>query len=189
MFVIFSGVSSSGKNTIMNNLTKTRPNTYILDKSSGTTRVPRESDKENSTYIFMNKEEFENLIKNDQLFEYEFVHGNYYGLLKSALQRVIDNPQNVYMRDVDVNGNTKLKKYFEGKGKVVSIFLDAPDEELVKRLRARGEDEDRIKVRLSRGEYERSKKNEYDLVIDNRDIETTTQIICDFLNKIESENK
>ena len=80
MFIIFSGVSASGKNTIMQELAKRDARIKILDMSSGTTRPPRESDKDNNTYIFMSKEEFEAGIKNGDFFEHENVHGYYYGI-------------------------------------------------------------------------------------------------------------
>lgn len=181
MFVIFSGVSASGKNTIMQELVKRDEGVKILNRSSGTTRAPRESDKDNDTYIFMTKEEFENGIKNGDFFEYECVHGNYYGTLNSALDRVINNQEVDYMRDIDVHGREKIVDYFKGKCPTLTIFLDASNEELAKRLALRGESEDRIKVRLERSELERSYKKDYDLVIDNRDINETVDKILNFI--------
>ena len=189
MFIIFSGVSASGKNTIMKELCKRNSNIKILKNSSGTTRPPRESDKDNETYIFMSNEEFEKGIKENRFFEHENVHGAYYGILNSALNEVIENQQVDYVRDIDVHGQKKIKDYFSGKCPVLTIFLDAPDEELVKRLRNRGESDDRIKVRLQRSKLERDCKGEYDLVIENIDIETTLSEIERFISIKKAENK
>ena len=169
MLIVFSGLSASGKNTIMNYLLKIRKDIKILEQSSGTTRPPRESDKEYNTYCYMSDEEFKKGIKENKFFEYEEVHGYYYGILNEALQRVIDDKENDYMRDIDVHGCQRLKNYLKGKAQVVSIFLDAPDEVLRERLRNRGESEERIEVRLSRGQMEREFKKDYDLVINNLD--------------------
>lgn len=181
MFIIFSGVSASGKNTIMQELAKRDARIKILDMSSGTTRPPRESDKDNNTYIFMSKEEFEAGIKNGDFFEYENVHGYYYGILNSALDRVITNQDIDYMRDIDVHGREKIVKHFKGKCPVITVFLDASNEELFKRLKNRGEEDERIKVRLARSELEREFKKDYDIVIDNKDIDDTVDKILKFI--------
>lgn len=182
MLILFSGVSGSGKNTIINEILKRNKDYKMLSRSSGTTREIRESDKDYNAYVYMNEEEFKTGIEEGKFFEYEVVHGNYYGLLREALERV-ENSQDTFLRDIDVQGNIKLRNYFEGKKKVVSIFLDAPNEELVKRLKERGESDERIKVRLSRSAHEREYKDNYDLVIENIDIEKTVSSICEFLSK------
>lgn len=185
MFIVVSGISASGKNTVMNRLLAERENLKVLDFSSGTTREPRPSDKENNTYVFMTKEEFEKGIQEGKFFEYELVHGNYYGTILSRLQYVVDNQEFDFMRDIDVKGNRNLKKFFSGKCPMVSIFLDAPDEIIRERLKSRGDKPEDIEKRLSRGELERSYKQDYDLVIENLDIDKTIKTINDFLNGIE----
>ena len=69
----------------------------------------------------------------------------------------------------------------------MSIFLDAPDEELRRRLKERGESDERIEVRLSRGGFEREYKKYYDLVIDNIDLNKTLEIIENFIDKAKKE--
>ena len=183
MFIVFSGVSGSGKNTIMNELMKIRSNLKVLTYSTGTTRAPRESDKDNNTYVFMSKEEFEKGVAEGKFYEYENVHGNYYGTFRERLESVIGSEFD-YMRDVEVNGNANLKKFFAGREKMVSIFVEVPDAILRERLAKRGESEEIINKRLSRGEYERSRKGDYDLVVDNIDLAQTVKTINDFLNSI-----
>ena len=179
MLIVFSGVSASGKNTIMKELENRLENLFILTESTATTRPPRESDSEFNTYKFMSNDEFEKMIDNNQFFEFENVHGYYYGTIKDAIEKAANDKNNFFMRDIDVHGHKKLKSHY--KDKVVSIFLDAPDEILRERLALRGEDEDRINVRLSRGELERQHKGDYDLVINNLDKEKTIEIICEYL--------
>ena len=183
MLIIFSGVSGSGKNTIMNELLKRRKDIFVLEQSSATTREKRESDKEFNTYKYLTQKEFEEGIKNGDFFEYENVHGCYYGVLNEALQRVIDNPQKDFMRDIDVKGNIKLRNYLRDKCGVLSIFLDAPNDVILDRLIKRGESEERARVRLSRGDMERTYKDQFDVVIENLDLEKTIKQICEFLDK------
>lgn len=183
MFIVFSGVSGSGKNTIMNELMARREDLKVLELSTGTTREPRESDKANNTYIFMSKEEFEDGIKAGMFYEYENVHGNYYGTILKRLEFAAQSKQIDFMRDVDVKGFASLKKFFAGKCKMVGVFVDVPDDILRQRLRKRGEAEESINKRLSRGEMERARKNEYDLVVDNIDLKETVDKIDKFLDE------
>lgn len=182
MFIIFSGVSGSGKNTVMNELLKKRKNLFILEQSSATTREKRESDAIYNTYKYMTKDEFEKGISEGEFFEFEEVHGCYYGVLNEALNRVIDNPQNDYMRDIDVKGNIKLRNYLKDKCGVLSIFLDAPDDVIYDRLIKRGESEERARIRLSRGGLEREYKDQFDVCIENLDLNDTVNKICGFLD-------
>ncbi|MBE7074226.1 MAG: guanylate kinase [Clostridiales bacterium] len=182
MFIVFSGISGCGKNTIMNELMKRRDNLKVLELSTGTTREPRESDKENNTYIFMTKEEFERGIRDGKFYEYENVHGNYYGTLLERLEFASKSEKVHYMRDVDVKGFQSLKKFFAGKCKMVGIFIDVPDHLLRERLVKRGESEESINKRLSRGELERASKGKYDLVVENIDLNKTVDEIDEFLD-------
>lgn len=186
MFIVFSGVSSSGKNTIMNELMNQRKNLKILQRSSGTTRAPRESDGQYNTYIYLTKNEFEEKIKNGEFYEYELVHGNYYGMFNEALERIVNDQSFDYMRDIDVKGNVNLKKFFKDKCPMLSIFIDAPNEVLKERLLKRGDSLEDIEKRLSRSELERSYKHNYDLVIENIDLQKTVKIINEFIDKYKS---
>lgn len=181
MFIVLSGVSGSGKNTIISELIKKCKNLKVLSYSSGTTRPPRESDKQFQTYVYLTKEEFEKGIEQGKFFEYEIVHGNYMGLLLERLKVVIQDKKFDYIRDIDVNGNLSLKKYFERKTPILSIFIDAPDEIIRQRLKNRGDSDAEIEKRLSRSQYERSHMDDYDLILENIDLEKTVQTICDYI--------
>ena len=111
------------------------------------------------------------------------MHDNYYGTLKEAFEKVELDKYNHYIRDIDVKGVLSLKKYFKDRLKIVSIFLDAPDEVLRDRLSKRGESEEQIEKRLSRSELERSYKKHYDLIVENIDLDKTVETICDFIDK------
>lgn len=178
MVIIMSGVSGVGKNTIIQKLIEQYDNMYFF--RSATTRPRREGE---TIYDFMSEEEF--LRKKDEgaFFETEFTHGYWYATQYSELEKLINNPQNIYIKDIEVHGNRKLREYFNGKVKAASIFLDAPDEVLYQRLIKRGESEERAKIRLSRGVMERQYKDEYDLVIENLDMQKTIDTIKEFISK------
>lgn len=172
MLIVLSGVSGSGKNTVINKLKENHKK--LLFFKSATTR-PRREGEEN--YYYFTEEEFSFRKGNREFFETEEVHGFHYGIMMRELEKIISDHKHDYIKDVDVHGNQRLRKFLKGKAKVLSIFLDAPDEILRQRLLGRGESEERVAVRLSRAGMERACKDDYDLVIDNIDLEATLKLI------------
>ena len=179
MLIIVSGVSGSGKNTVIDRLLKKRKNLKIF--SSVTTRQPREKEEERGTYKFITTQQFKKAIEDNLLFEYELVHGHYRGILKEEIQKIEKDEINDYIRDIDVKGNKKLRNHFD-KDKIISIFLEVPDDELKRRLILRGDKDEDIALRLSRAPFEREFKNDYDYIIDNIDLEKTINKICEILD-------
>ena len=179
MFIVLSGVSGSGKNTVIEELKK-RKNFKVF--RSAVTRQARPNEKKGEIYIFVTRGEFEDKIKNGELFEYELVHEEYRGILKSELEKVKADKTSDYIRDIDVKGNQKLRKYFS-KEEILSIFLEVDDSELKKRLKNRGESDESIALRLSRAPMERTHKKDYDLVIENNDLGKTVEAILRAIEK------
>ena len=188
MLVILSGVSGSGKDTIKKEIVKRMDNVKTIP--SLTTRQPRENDVPGETYIFITKEEFEDKIKNNEIYEYDIHHNHYYGTSKKILS---DKAQTgIIIKDIDVNGTENLKKALDCK--IVTIFLRVPKEELRRRLENRADkpDEGEIILRLNRFDYEESKIGIYDYVIKNDNLEKTVDIIEKIIEhewKMEQENK
>lgn len=168
MLILLSGCSGSGKNTIIKELLRRNPNLKFL--KSCTTRAPRKGE---DIYSYLSKDEFDNCIKQGKMVEYEEIHQNFYGLLKSVVDEVIDShDKNIhFIKDVGVLGQINLSHYLKDKVKVLSIFITVPKRELVKRLTERGEKE--IELRLSRMEFEMGYINNFDEVINNINLEKT----------------
>lgn len=175
MLVILSGVSGAGKDTIKKALIKRMENVTTI--SSYTDRPRRESDVDGQ-YNFVTKEEFEKMIKNNELYEYSVHHNHYYGTSKALLDDTI-NQGKIIVKDIDVNGTEDLIQIFKDKVKVVTIFLKVPKNVLKARLENREPNPDlkEIQLRLNRFDYEESKLCNYDYVIKNNDLEKTVQII------------
>ena len=184
MLVILSGVSGSGKDTIKRELINRINNVVTI--ASFTDRQKRNGDKEGQ-YNFVTKEKFEEMIKNDELYEYSVHHNHYYGTSKKVLDDSIKQGK-IIVKDIDVNGTEDLIKIFKDHIKVVTIFLKVPKEILKRRLENREDKSDirEIKLRLNRFDYEESKIGIYDYVIKNNDLEKTVQII---MTIIENEYK
>lgn len=176
MLVLLSGVSGAGKDTIKKELMKRNSN--ITSLPSYTDRTPREGEVNGEVYNFISTQEFEELIKNGDLYEYDVHHNHYYGTSKKILNERIKSGK-IIVKDIEVNGTENLVKLLGNDTKIVTIFLRVPKDILNKRLLARNPNMDpkELTIRLNRFDYEESKIGIYDYVIKNNDLEKTLQII------------
>ena len=185
MLVILSGVSGAGKDTIKKEIIKRMKN--VISLPSFTSREPREGEEEGIQYHFITKEQFKEKIKNEEFYEYDLHHENYYGTSKKLMNEKIDSGT-IIVKDIEVNGTENLIKKLGNDTKLVTIFLKVDKEELKNRLINRGDNlsEADMQLRLGRLEYEESKIGLYDYVIKNDNLEKTVQII---MTIIENEKK
>lgn len=176
MLVLLSGVSGAGKDTIKKELIKRMENVESLP--SYTTRSMRPGDIEGETYKFITTEEFENMIKNNEFYEYNVHHEHYYGTSRKLMNEKIKSGK-IIVKDIDVNGVENLINLLKEDTKVVTIFLRVPKEILMKRLQNRVDKPDlkEITLRLNRFDYEESRIGMYDYVIKNNNLEKSVQII------------
>lgn len=189
MLVILSGVAGAGKDTIKRELIKRMEN--VVSLPSYTSRPIRPGDIEGETYCFVSRDEFERMINDGELYEYDVHHNNYYGSSKKLLNDKIDSGK-VIVKDIDVNGTEKLKELLKNETKVVTIFLRVPKDELQRRLEERVDKPSpaEIKLRLNRFDYEESRIGVYDYVLKNNDLEKTVQIIMTIIeNELRLEKK
>ena len=183
--IIFSAPSGAGKSTIIN---------YLLQQSlrlrfsiSATSRAPRGTEQNGVEYYFLTPEEFKARIAKGDFLEYEEVYTDkFYGTLKSEVERILDEGDNVIF-DVDVVGGCNIKHYYGERA--LSVFIQPPSlEELRKRLVGRGTDTPEvIESRIAKAEYELSFADKFDTVVINDDLETAKanalQVIRTFLAK------
>ena len=174
MLVLLSGVSGAGKDTIKRELIKRNKNVTSLP--SYTDREPREGEVNGEIYNFISTQEFEELIKNGDLYEYDVHHDHYYGTSKHLLNERLESGK-IIVKDIEVNGTENLLKILGNDTRIVTIFLKVEKEELKRRLIERGDNIQDIEVRLGRLEYEEDKIKLYDYVIKNDDFEKTVQVI------------
>ncbi len=176
MLVILSGVAGAGKDTIKKELIQRMEN--VISLPSFTSRPMREGDIEGQTYNFVSKEEFEKMIENQEFYEYDIHHNQYYGTSRKLLNDKIKGGK-IIVKDIDVNGTEHLKELLKEDTKIVTIFLRVPKEELKRRLETRVDkpSPEEIMLRLNRFDYEESKIGSYDYVLKNDDLEKTVQII------------
>ena len=163
---IISGPSGSGKDTVLAELFRNRPD--LLFSISSVTRPMRSGEREGEKYNFISREKFEYMIKNDMLLEHNVCVDNYYGTPREPVERAIAEGKDIII-EVDVNGAAQIR----GKmPEAVSIFIMPPSfEELKRRLRGRGtESEELIEKRLNSALGEIKRATEYDYIIVNDNI-------------------
>ena len=124
------------------------------------------------------------MIENDELYEFDIHHNHYYGVPKKQLNEKIEEGK-VVIKDVDVNGTENLVKILKKDMKVVTIFLKVQKEELRRRLEERVDkpDENEINLRLARFDFEESKMNNYDYIIENTNLEKTVNQVIEIIQK------
>lgn len=167
--LIFSAPSGAGKTTIVKHLLT--QNFNLEFSISATNRPMRPNEVDGKDYHFLSTEDFQAKISNDEFLEWEEVYkGCFYGTLKSEVDRITANGNNVIF-DVDVVGGLNIKKYYEDKA--LAVFIQPPSvEELENRLRGRSTDsEEVIRNRVDKFIYELSYANRFDTIIVNDKLE------------------
>lgn len=168
--IIFSAPSGSGKTTIVKHLLKNNPDLGFSISASTRDRRGR-TEKNGQDYYFLSPLDFKKKIDNDEFVEWEEVYeGNFYGTLKSEIDRIWKEGKNVIF-DVDVKGGIALKKYFGEKA--LSIFVKVPSLEILKeRLHDRGtETPESLSRRLFKAQFEMSFQDQFDVVLVNENLE------------------
>lgn len=167
IIAVISGFSGAGKGTVVNELVKRYGYAVSI---SATTRKPREGEKEGVNYFYKTREEFEQMIQNDELIEYAEYVGNYYGTPKDYVYDKLNSGIDVLL-EIEMQGALKVKKAFP---EVSLVFITPPSyEELRKRLEGRGtETKEVIDKRMARAVEECSYMDSYDYVMVNDDLDT-----------------
>lgn len=180
-FFVLSGPSGSGKGTVLKEVL--RKSDRIVYSVSATSRGPRAGEVDGINYYFKSREEFETLIKADAFIEYTETYGNYYGTLKSEVEKAIVNGKNIIL-EIDPVGARNVRAHYPD---AVLMFLVAPDlEVLSSRLSGRGsESAETFKIRHDAALSEMENATLYDYVVVNDFVERAAD---DILAIIRAEN-
>ena len=172
--LIFSAPSGSGKTTIVRHLLD--HNHDLGFSISASTRDKRgRTEEDGKDYYFLTPEEFKQKIDTHEFIEWEEVYaGNFYGTLKSEIERIWAEGKNVIF-DVDVKGGISLKNHFGDKA--LAVFVKVPSlEVLEKRLHKRStETADSMSRRLFKAKFEMTFQHEFDKVLVNEDLQHSLQ--------------
>ncbi len=163
--LIFSAPSGAGKTTIVKQLLKAN---FNLEFSiSACTRAMRSNEQNGVDYYFLTANDFRKRIENEEFLEWEEVYtDNYYGTLKSEVDRIFANGNHVIF-DVDVVGGVNIKKHFGDKA--LAFFVMPPSiDELKNRLIHRSTDSiENIEKRVKKATIEMEYSIHFDKIILN----------------------
>ena len=187
--IIISAPSGSGKSTIIGRIMQDE-SLRLAFSVSATTRPRRGQEVHGVDYYYLTPEEFKQMIKIDELVEYQEVYeGRYYGTPKSEVERITGEGRNVVL-DLDVLGGVNVKKMYGNRA--ISIFIQPPSVEVLReRLIKRGTDSmEDIKNRVDKAEFEISIGPQFDHTVINDDLDTAVNEVHDLIvNFISSPRK
>lgn len=180
LFVI-SGPSAVGKTSIAE---------AVLSKKNGsihriitcTTRAPRGAEKDGIDYIFMPVGDFIDKAQHGEFLEYSKVYENYYGVLFSTINEVLDSKRNALLV-VNWEGFRKIKEKISDRA--IGIFILPPSiDTLEKRIRYRGHDsEEVIQKRLKMNAEDMLHADDFDYQIINNRIEDAVNDVIKIIDK------
>ena len=165
LFVV-SGPSGVGKDTVVATLRGQYPE--IGKTVSATTRAPRPGERDGVDYFFCTREDFERRMQKGEIVEYNVYGGNYYGTLRSEVDRNLAAGTFVVLV-IDVHGAANIKRQYPG---CTTVFLLPPSAQVLEqRLRGRGtEDEASVQRRLDEARAELARAPEFDRQLVNQEV-------------------
>ena len=172
--IVFSAPSGSGKTTIVRHLLS-KPELNLAFSVSATSRPRRPREKNGEHYYFMTISQFKQHIRNGDFLEWEEVYrDNFYGTLKSEVERLWGEGKNVIF-DIDVAGGLRIKKKYPKQ--TLAVFVKPPSvDELKIRLKKRStESEDKINMRIAKASVELATAPQFDRIIKNYNLDTALE--------------
>lgn len=170
---VISGFSGAGKGTVVRKLMADHEE-YALSVSM-TTRKPRNGEKDGREYHFVTNEQFEDMIRRDELLEYAGFTDCYYGTPAKFVEDSLRSGKSVLL-EIEVQGAMQIRKKLP---QAILIFVTPPDAaELERRLVGRGtESEDKITKRLRRAIDETDFIHEYPYLVINDDVDACAESV------------
>lgn len=168
LMLVMSSPSGAGKTSLSRRLVADHPDLSL--SISATTRGPRPGEKHGREYYFVDRPEFDAMIKRNEFLEWAEVHENRYGSPKAPIMQTLAEGRDVLF-DIDWQGALSINA--SAPEDTVKVFILPPSmADLRRRLFARAQDaEDVIERRLGRSKGEIAMWREYDYVIVNEDFD------------------
>lgn len=163
LLIVISGPSGVGKDVAINCMKETGHCFHFVVTATSRPRRPDEVD--GVDYFFISKDEFEEMIKKDELLEHAIVYGDYKGIPKQQVREALASGKDVMMR-IDVQGAATIRRLAP---EAVLIYLSAESEQaLIQRLKQRKTDsEEQLKTRITTAREELKQLDIFDYVVIN----------------------
>jgi guanylate kinase len=107
LLIVISGPSGVGKDSVVECMAERNlPFHFVV---TATTRPPRDDEVHGVDYFFFTKDEFAEMIENNELLEYAFVYNDFKGIPRSQVQEALASGKDVVMR-LDVQGAATIRE-------------------------------------------------------------------------------
>lgn len=165
--VVLAGPTAVGKGTVAAAVRQDHPEVWI--SVSATTRAPRPGEVDGVHYLFVDDDEFDRMIAEDQLLEWAVVHGTHrYGTPRGPVEEALAAGRPA-MLEIDLQGARQVRRTMP---EALFVFLKPPSwDELVRRLVGRGTETDEERERrLATAVEELNAEPEFDVTIVNHEV-------------------
>ena len=179
IMVILSSPSGAGKTTLVNLLSK--KNKFEISISH-TTRQPRVNEVPNKDYFFVDENEFQRLIKNEEFLEYAKVFKNYYGSTRSPVISNLNKGKNVLF-DIDWQGADQIKNK-KLDYKLITFFILPPSKKILFDRLSNRDMKDKLIAEERMKQFERDVLHwiNYDYVVINDNLDKCLTNIQNLIN-------
>lgn len=186
LIVVVSGPSGVGKDTLLERMEELHSGLNFHFVVTATTREPRAGETDGVNHHFLSRDQFHNMIVNDELLEWAEVYDNYYGVPRAQVAEALAAGKHVLLR-VDVQGAARIRTLVP---EALFIFIMPPDKDaLRRRLIARGQNtEESIEQRLRSAKGEIEQAQQFDKQLVNHD-DRLDEIVEELVEIIESESR
>lgn len=168
LLFVLVGPGGVGKNTLMKGVLSRISSLKQLP--TATTRPARENEQHGREHMFLSHGEFQQLIDDQALIEYQEVSpGHFYGVPRQTVEDAISEQRDL-IADIEIYGAEILRHEFTQSTVLVYVVPPSLDQ-LIDQMRNRGSTEDLIASRMRRAEIELKFAPLCDYVIVNDDLE------------------
>jgi guanylate kinase len=172
LLIVISGPSGVGKDSVVQRMKdRDLPFHFVV---TATTRPKRPDEDHGVDYFFLSREEFDEMIEQDELLEHALVYNDYKGIPKQQVRQALASGKDVVMR-IDVQGAETIRSLCPD---ALLIFLStSTEEELVERLKARRtENPEELKLRLETVRQELEQVHLFDYYVINAENELDASV-------------
>ncbi len=185
--IFISGPSGAGKSTICRRLAELLPAEFAV---SATTRPGKPQDAWGKRYLFVTEDNFKQRMEAGEFLEYALVFGNWYGTLRQPVEESLEQGR-IVLLEIDVQGGIQVHKLFPA---ALGVFILPPSpEQLEKRLRDRGRDDEQTMLRrVTEAQQEVRVAQEcgsYSLMVINQTLEKAVEEIANHIQRYTIHNE
>ena len=182
LLLVISGPSGVGKTTIARRVQSRLKGVFSI---SATTRPKSNQETEGLDYHFVTKQQFQAMVQRGEFLEHAEVFGRYaYGTPAEPVEEHLAAGRLVVL-DIDVQGGLQIRR---NRPDAYMVFVLPPsDEELLRRLRTRGrDDESAVQRRFAEAKREidlARSSGAYDAFVVNEVLETAIEETLDLVKQ------